>query len=197
MRAQTSSARRRKARPEARMPRALTLSVALAATGLIAAAPASAAEDRKAVKTQVKITRVSSHIVSPDFRPPYAWYFVKGKVRSPRAGCRYGRWVRLNHQTEDQTDGYFTASRDGVFWLGWPDRTFPFTQQHDRAKITRSPSASHPLAESVPDGRFTCKGDRSRRFTIPPPSEVGIAAAAPEQRKSLFRAGLRLGLRSG
>ena len=44
----------------------------------------------------------------------------------------------------------------------WRERTLPFTEEHDRVKVRRSPS---------PDGRFICKADRSRRFTIPPPSK--------------------------
>ncbi len=137
----------------------------------IAATAASAAKARKVVKTRVKITRVSSGIVSPDYGAPYAWYEVKGKVHSPRAECRYGRIVRLNHRTKHPGPHFYTNGR--VFYMGWLDRTVPFTQQHDRAKITRSPSAS----QDGEDGRFICKGDRSPRFTIPPPSEAGIAAA--------------------
>ena len=171
MRAQTSSARRGKARREAGMPRVLTLSVALAAIGLIAAAPASAANDRKEVETRVKITRVSSHIVSPVSGAPYASYSVKGVVHSLRPGCRIYRPVTLIHHQVFEVFRHFTTADDrpGWFWQAWPDLTVPFTQQHDRVKVPRSPS--------YPDGRFICEGDRSPRFTIPPPSEAGIAAA--------------------
>ena len=188
MRAQTSIVRRRTARPEARMPRALTLSVALAAIGLIAAAPASAAKERKVVKTQVKIKSVSSEI-GPLGR---VQYFVKGRVHSPRRGCRNDRRVQLKDQTEHVTRAGLRSVTRGRFWLGWTDRTDPPTQQQVRVKVPRSTSRSTSLA----DGRFICKGDRSRWFTIPPPSEAGIAAA-PEQQQSLFGAGLGLGLSLG
>ena len=163
------------------MPRALTLSVALAVIGLIAAAPASAAQDRKVVKTQVKITRVTSEIVSPDSGPPYAVYEVKGRVRSPRIGCRINRRVELIHHKELEIFRSFDQYRgpgefpQGFFWIGLVDRTFPFTPKHDRVKVPRSPS--HARSRSHPDGRFICEGDKSPRFTIPPPSEAGIAAA--------------------
>jgi hypothetical protein len=176
MRAQTSSARGRKARPEARVPRALTLSVALAAIGLIAAAPASAAKDRKVVKTQVKITGVSSEIVSDDFDgAPYAIYKVYGVVRSPREECRRDRPKELIHHPSDwhAASGYMRH-----FVLFWRDRTAPFTEEHDRVKVRRLTSrAWGEYHNAAPAGRFICKADRSRQFTIPPPSEAGIAAA--------------------
>ncbi len=146
------------------MPRVLTLGVALAAIGLIAAAPASAAKDRKVVKTQVKITRVSSEI-GPLGRTKY---FAKGRVHSPQRECRINRRVMLKDRTEHVTRaGYFTVTR-GRFWLSWPDRTDPPTQQ--QVRVT-APRTAHR------DDRFICELDRSRRFTIPPPSEAGIAAA--------------------
>ena len=148
----------------------------VAVVGLIAAA-VSAAEDRKEVKTQVKIQRVSSRIVTPVSGPPYASYSVKGKVLSPRVGCRYARIVRLNHRSKHPGDLRAATNRTGGFHISWFDETFPFTQQHDRAKITRSPAKSVPGGNPPPDGRFTCESDRSPRFTIPPPSDAGIAAA--------------------
>ena len=164
MRAQTSSARRRKARPEARMPRALTMSVALAAIGLIAAAPASAAQDREVVKTQVKITRVSSEIGHLG----RTHYSVKGRVHSPQRQCRINRRVMLKDRTEHVTrTGSHSVTR-GRFWLGWPDRTDPPSQQ--QVRVT-APRTAHR------DDRFICELDRSRWFTIPAPSEAGIAAA--------------------
>jgi hypothetical protein len=140
---------------------ALTLSVAVAAIGLIAAAPA-AAEERREVETRVKITSVEDDL-------------VKGEVFSPEAGCRNVRRVKLVHHPG--ADPFFTlsgghGSRGRTFYLDLGD------QKYDRVRVTRSPS--HP------NGRFICKGDRSRRFTVPPPSEAGIApapASAAEDRK--------------
>jgi hypothetical protein len=164
------------------VPRVLTLSVALAAIGLIAAAPASAAQDRKAVKTQVKITGVSSEIVNPDVQEasfgidPYAIYSVYGVVRSPREECRRDRPKELIHHPSDwhASSGYFTR-----FNLYWRDRTAPFTEEHDRVKVRRWTSRAWGAYHNAePDGRFICKADRSRRFTIALPSDAEIEAAA-------------------
>ena len=142
----------------------------VAVVGLIAA-PVPAAKDRKEVKTRVKITRVSSTIESADPTAPSAIYQVYGVVRSPREECRGKRPKELIHHP---SDWHAAAGELRHFNLFWRERTLPFTEEHDRVKVRRSPS---------PDGRFICKADRSRRFTIPPPSEAAVAAVAKEKIK--------------
>jgi hypothetical protein len=177
------------------MPQALALSVALAAIGLTAPAPTSAAQDREQVKTRVRITSVSSYIVGDDFGPPYAIYRVYGVVRSPRPECRRYRPKELIHHP---SDWHAAGGEFRHFSLFWRDRTSPFTEEHDRVKVRRWTSRDWgEFHDAAPDGRFICKRDTSRRFTIPPPSEAEIEAVAPEPRMSFFRAGLHLGLLSG
>jgi hypothetical protein len=68
--------------------RARTLSVVLAAISLIAAAaPASAAEDVREVKTRVKITFVAGS--------PETELFVRGRVRAPEQKCERRRVVKF------------------------------------------------------------------------------------------------------
>jgi hypothetical protein len=160
------------ARRKGQMARALTLSVALAASGLIAAAPASAAENRKEVKTRVKIslTQVSGPsggATSPD-------YLVKGRVQSPAKACER-RWVMVTKPRGHRRDtDHTTRRRRGRFTLTWTERSGE-PPEHYLVKALRS----FPGQRRGEYGRV-CEADQvrlsTRTFT---PSEAGIAAATP------------------
>jgi hypothetical protein len=155
--------------------RALTLSVALTAIGVIAApAPASAAGDRKEVKTRVKIQRVHSNV-------------VKGVVRSPEKDCEWHRHVWL---VDDSGRRYRTldplAGLRARFTL---NRVIPVVEASTFRVVAPRSVPRERSWRPIPghgggfNRSFKCKADRSRWLTFPPPSEAGIAAApasAPE-----------------
>jgi hypothetical protein len=170
---------------------ALTLSVALAAIGLITAAPASAAEEVREVTTRVKIQRVHSRTltwVTWDGIPVPSRFrvggVVKGVVRSRKEGCESHRRVRL---VDDSGRRY----RQPVS-IPHPNRTggrgrfelYPTLREEVAEASTFRVVAPRSFPREPPNGTrrfitrsFKCKADRSRWFTFPPPSEAGIAAA--------------------
>jgi hypothetical protein len=156
--------------------------VALATIALIAAAPAWA-EDLREVETRVKINHVSSRIVNS--HPPSASYRVRFELRSPEAGCRNGRRVKLVHRP-----GVRSWTEDSGATLYWNDELeFPFTREHERVKVSRS----RPQPNGEPRREtFICKGDRSRRLTFPRPSEAGIAAAPASAAEEVTEAKTRV-----
>jgi hypothetical protein len=135
--------------------RALTLSTALAAIGLIAAAPASAAGQTREVETKLHLNRVQHDLGG---RPGDRW-LLTGQVRSSVKACERGRLVklvggkrlpgRLQHTKDRTTPG---GGARGSFFLQWYDSSPP---QRYRVKVRRS----FPGGE---DRSLKCEADEKR-----------------------------------
>jgi hypothetical protein len=138
-----------------------TLSFALAAIGLLAVAtPASATE---VFKTRVELNRVVHKVATH-----YSHYSVKGRIHSGARWCAQDGFAQLqlvndrgNHRPTHWSDG--TNSR-GEFSIRVP--------QSEEGKTFRVIVRRKILGE----GR-KCDRDKSRRFTLRPASEAGVAAA--------------------
>jgi hypothetical protein len=130
--------------------RARTLSLALAAIGLIAVvAPASATE---VFKTRVELTRVVQKADGS--------YRVKGRIHSPDERCRQGKMHPVSLKREE-------APRH----TDWRDRDIT-----RRGKFSiRVPQSEEGSTFRVKGGfghddrvDYRCEPDLSRRFTLPP-----------------------------
>jgi hypothetical protein len=135
--------------------RAGTLSVALAAIGLIAAAPASATHDLREVETKLHLNRVRHDLGG---RPGDRW-LLTGQVRSSVKACERGRLVKLVGGRRLRGGGQHTKDRTaagggqrGHFYLGWYDSSPP---QRYRVKVRRS----FPGGE---DRSLKCEADEKR-----------------------------------
>jgi hypothetical protein len=144
--------------------RALTLSVALAVVGLIAATPASAAEERKGVLPsghQLATERVKSRVKINSIRKRADAWLVEGVVRSRVNGCERGRLMELN---TGRGKPWAREVRD----KDRTDRRGRFTLYGTEIRRLASVRATSVL--SKPNRRVECNADTSRRFTLPPPS---------------------------
>jgi hypothetical protein len=125
--------------------------------GVAAAASASAADDVKAFKTRVKVTRVVQTEAGD--------YALKGHVHSPDERCRKiarrrDVWLRYTEGFPRATDWIDDLTRRGKFSIRVPQ--------------SEAGSSFFVLAQGFRMGGgepiFKCKADESRQFTLPPPS---------------------------
>jgi hypothetical protein len=125
--------------------------------------PASAQE---LTKQRVKVTRIVQTEAGD--------YVVKGRVHSREKGCRKNgvHLQRLDAGTGDFRDSKPTKRR-GKFSIRVPQSEEGNTF---RAVAERRPAFTESGFFIVPGPR--CEEDKSPRFTLPPASEAGIAAAA-------------------
>jgi hypothetical protein len=177
---------------------ALTLSVALAALGLIAAAPASALED---VELRVKVNGSTLALAEPGQRfpggllgtvkvksrvkikrvtdiPGSGRKKVIGVVRSRKRACEKDRVVYLKVGGVPLVTGVkgWATNRRGV----WKIKIGGYGLDVKPEKVLENGfSAVVDREIKINEGRrgLHCGPDRSPRFTVPPPSEAGIAAA--------------------
>ena len=114
--------------------------VAVAVAGL-----ASTATGTRVVKIRSKVTIQSRSLV------------FHGKVRSPNAGCRAGRKVKLKRVISggpDQVVGRDTSDSHGR-WRITPQGSAGISLAHFYARVRRS-------SEGTAGTIFVCRGDRSR-----------------------------------